>query len=109
MKSGPLDRRVTIKRATTTANSFGEGVKTWATLATVWASQSPVSDAERVQSGQITADAQMRFRIRYSRAVADVNPKDRLEIGGKVFEIWGVKEIGRREGLEISATARADE
>jgi hypothetical protein len=40
--------------------------------------------------------------------VADLSPKDRLTFDGRVFNIIGVKEIGRREGLEISASARAD-
>jgi SPP1 family predicted phage head-tail adaptor len=106
--SGALDRRIAIKRATISQDDFGQGVKSWATLATVWASRKPISDAERVQSGEITAEAQCRFQIRYSSTVADVNPKDRIEYDGMIYEIWGVKEIGRRVGLEISATALAD-
>jgi len=37
-----------------------------------------------------------------------VNPKDRVRFDGRVFDIYGVKEIPYRAGLEITATARAD-
>jgi len=78
MKSGPLDRRITIQRATVTANSLGEGIQSWSTLATVWASVEYIKDAEREQSGQIRAERAARFVIRWSPTVANINAKDRL-------------------------------
>jgi SPP1 family predicted phage head-tail adaptor len=108
MESGKLDRRIVIERAALTANAFGEGVPTWAPLAEVWAHKQDVSDKERQQSAEVSAEITTRFRIRWSPDVATLNPKDRIVFDGRTFEIWGVKEIGRREGLEISATARAE-
>ena len=107
IKSRELDRRIAIERATLTDDGFGK-VHAWTPLATVWAKSMPLSDGERWRAGSIGATATHRFRIRYSSQVADLNPKDRLVFEGRVFDITGVKELGRREGLEITASARAD-
>jgi SPP1 family predicted phage head-tail adaptor len=108
MLAGQLDRRVAVQRATTIANGFNEPVATWGTVATVWARKRDVSDKERQQAGETAAEITTRFQVRYSGTLATLNPKDRLVCDGRTYEIWGVKELGRREGLEISATARAD-
>jgi len=108
MDAGRLDRRVTLKRATSTMNGFNDPELTWSTLATVWASVVPVSDAERMRAGETLAAKQSRFTIRYSSTVADLDPKDRLTFDGRDYDLNGVKELGRREYLEITATARAE-
>ena len=108
MDAGRLDRRVELRRATTTANAFNEPIATWATLAKVWAEAKPVLDAERQQAGQTLASKSYRFTIRYSTDVADLDPRDRVLFDGRDYDIAGVKEIGRREFLEITANARAE-
>jgi SPP1 family predicted phage head-tail adaptor len=108
MLAGHLDRRIEIQRATTTTNAFNEPVPTWGTVATVWARKRDVSDKERQQAGETAAEITTRFQVRFSATLAALNPKDRLVCEARIYDIWGVKEIGRREGLEISATARAD-
>lgn len=108
MRAGKLDRRITLERFTATRDEFNEPVETWGTLATVSASYEPLSDGEKFRASETAAEASARFAIRYSTTVADLNPKDRLTFEGDPWEIVRVKEIGRREGLEITATARAD-
>lgn len=108
MDAGRLDRRIVIQRATTAADSFNEPVQTWATLATVWAMAKPVSDGERQRAGETLADKQYRFTVRWSYDVSDVDPRDRVVFDGRTFDIIGAKEIGRREFIEITATARAE-
>ena len=108
MKAGKLDRRVTLQRFTSTVDAYNEPVLTWATLAVRWASYEPLSDGERFRAGETAADASARFVIRWSSTVEDLNPKDRLTFDGVTYQILRVKEIGRREGLEITAAARAD-
>lgn len=89
-------------------NGFNEPELTWNTLATVWASVVPVSDGERMRAGETLGSKQSRFTIRYSSTVANVDPKDRIVFDGKTYDVNGVKEVGRREYLEITATARAE-
>jgi len=108
LSAGDLDRRVTLERFTTTVDAFNEPVKAWGVLAARAASYHPLSDGERFRAGETAATASARFVIRYSAAVADLNPRDRLIFEGVTFQIVRVKEIGRREGLEITADARAD-
>lgn len=108
LTAGKLDRKIILQRFTETRDEYNEPVKTWATLATRSASYEPLSDGERFRASETAANASARFVIRYSAAVADLNPKDRLMFEGDPWEILRVKEIGRREGIEISATVRAD-
>lgn len=108
LAAGKLDRRITLQRFTSAPDAFNEPVLTWATLATRWASYEPLSDGEKFRAGETAAEASARFVIRRSSAVAGLNPKDRLVFEGDTYEIVRVKEIGRREGIEITAGARAD-
>lgn len=108
MRAGDLDRRIVILRAATTRDAMNEAVPTWSALATVWASVTPVGDGERLRAGQVLASRMVRFVVRYSSVTATVDPRDRVQFDGRVYDINGVKEIGRRVGLEITATARAE-
>lgn len=108
MDAGRLDHRISIKRATTTTNGFNEPVYTWATLITVWAAVAPVNDAERLRAGETLAMKQTRFTIRYSTTAATIDPRDRLTFEGRDYDVNGVKDVGRREYIEITATARAE-
>ena len=108
MQTGKLDRRVRLERFTETRDEYNEPVETWALMATRSASYEPLSDGERFRAGETAANASARFQIRWSTQVADLNPKDRLIFGGVTHEIIRVKELNRREGLEITTAARAD-
>ncbi|MFT6772466.1 MAG: SPP1 family predicted phage head-tail adaptor [Paracoccaceae bacterium] len=109
MEAGRLDRRVTLRRATAAPDAFNEPVQTWADLATVWAEARPISDRERIAAAQIAATVTHRFTIRWADGLADLSPRDRLIFEAREFDISAVKEIGRRDGLEITASARADQ
>lgn len=108
MDAGRFDRRIAIKRAAATVNAFNEPVYSWSTLATVWAQMVPVNDAERMRAGETLANMQARFTIRWSATAATIDPRDRLTFEEREYDINGVKQIGRREYLEITATARAE-
>lgn len=108
MLAGKLDRRITLQRATVTANSLNEPVKTWAELATVAAAKLEVRDSERQRAAETAAVIDTRFQIRWSSRVSTVDAADRVLFGGRVFNILGVKEIGRRVGLELSCQARSE-
>lgn len=108
MDAGRLDRRIVLKRRKTGANSYGEPVDQWSTLAEVAASVIPVSDGERWRAGETLASKLCRFTIRWSARVSALDPRDQIEYGGRVWDIQGVKEIGRRQFLEITAAARAE-
>ncbi len=109
MEPGLRNRRVVIQRATVTQDlGSGENIETWATYATEFAEMLPLSDSERVKAAEVSAEITTRFRVAWKSSISTVNPKDRLTFDGKTWDIWGVKEIGFREGIEITAAARAD-
>jgi SPP1 family predicted phage head-tail adaptor len=106
--AGILKRRMTIQRATVSPNAFNEPVETWATLATVHVGRRDASAGESYKAQEVGAKISARFTIRYSAAVADVNPRDRLIHAGLVYDIVAVREKERNRWLEIDAVARPD-
>lgn len=108
LSAGKMDRRINIERFVATVDEYNEPVKAWSVLTTVAAAYEPLSDGERFRASETAATASARFVIRYSTTTATVDPKDRLTFEGVSYEIVNVKPIGRREGIEITAGARAD-
>jgi len=120
--AGKLDRRVEILStgALAQANAFqadafqphsstqsasGAISTTWQAVATVWAECLPGPGREGFGPDQRAAYNATRFRIRYRE---NVTPLNRLRCGGREYDIHGVQEIGRREGLEMLAEARTE-
>ena len=109
MDAGKLDRRVQFRRFTLTDDGFTT-VETWADHgAPVWASRRDVSDRERMAAMEVSATITTRFQVRWSSFTAGITPKDRLTCEGAEYEITGIKELGRRQGFEITASVRADQ
>lgn len=107
--SGKRDRRITILRASHARNAMNEKVAVWTPLGVPrWAAFTPVSDGERFRAGETLAQQKARFTILYCAEMASVDPRDRVQFDGHVWDINGVKEVGRRQELEITATARAE-
>ena len=108
VKAGALDRRVQFRRNTPTDDGFAD-VEVWADHgAPVWASKREVSDRERMAALEVSATISARFQVCYSSFTAGITPKDRLICEGREYDIAGIKELGRRDGFEITANARAD-
>lgn len=87
MIAGKLRHRVYIQRATEAANTYGEMVKTWASIYRVWASVEPLTGRELERAQQVSAEATTRVKIRYTD---DVTVGDRILFGTydqRVFEI----------------------
>ena len=104
-----MDSRVAIQRATLTVNSYGERAESWATIATVWAEvQYKVGGGESLQSDQVFSEQRVHFIIRYSSDVSDLKPSDRVSYKSNVYQIEGIQEIGRQEGLRIVTTLRGE-
>lgn len=105
MDAGRLDRRITIQTFTESNNTFREPIKTWVTLATVWAQLVPQRGTERyaIREGQaVDARALVIWRIRHR---TDVTTLMRISYGGELYDIQDIREIGRREGLELATSA----
>ncbi len=108
LDAGRLDRLVQFERASMTTDALNEPVEQWGLLASVWASATPVSDGERFAAGERAAEITMRFRTHHCAVLADLDERDRVVFDGRVYDITGVKEIGRQRGIEVTAAARAE-
>ena len=100
IRAGSLDRRITVQQATTTLDSFGEPIKAWADLCTVWAQVKPVGGNERFQGQQVNPEVDTRFIIRYR---TDVRVAQRVVYDGEQYDVLGILEIGRHAGQELLA------
>lgn len=106
--SGSLNRRATFQRATVTFNSFNEEVETWSTLASVFINRRDASAGESYKAQEVGGQLSIRFTIRYSSDVADLNPRDRVLYNGAVYNITGVREIMRNRWMEVDAVIQPD-
>lgn len=82
--AGWLRHRVTIQKLAGTQNSYGEKVKTWQDVATVWASVEPLRGREYIEAAAKKAEVTHRVRIRYR---SGINAGMRVIYGSRVFEI----------------------
>ena len=103
MRSGKMDRLITIGEFTSVQDSYGQETETWTEFATVWAEKIDIKARERFAAQQDIAEETTRFRIRW---LAGLTPKMRIVHDGKVYNITGIAELGRRGGLEITTEAR---
>lgn len=97
MRAGKLDRTITIQRGTNIVNEYGSPAFTWANLATLRAQVVQSSTEEFIENGAEEKTVVI-FRTRF---LAGVTAADRVHYLGGDFNIRELKEIGRREGLEI--------
>lgn len=103
MNFSKMDRRVTLLTYAPTRDAAGGVVEAWTDGAEVWAERRDQPGREVLAAGQINAATSALFFIRYR---SDIGAKDRLRCEGLEYDIVSLKEIGRRDGVEIAATAR---
>lgn len=108
MQAGKMDRRIKLRKCTRALDAAGQQIENWTDFALVWAKVTPISDGEKFGAGEVKAYATHRFQIRYASQIADIDPTWRIELDNKIYDISGCKEIGRREGWELTATARGE-
>lgn len=108
MDAGKLDRRVQFLRATLADDGFSNVEEFAPHGMRVWAARQDISDGEKMRGGLVSASIMARFTIRSSNYSRDLTPRDRIDQGGLVWEIIGIKEIGRNQFLEVTAQARSD-
>lgn len=102
MRTGELNRRITIQSATTAQDAFGTPVETWSTFAEVWARVRYKGGREGIDAGAVSARQTAEFRVRHR---SGLNRQMRISYDGDIWIIEAIQEIGRREGFDILAVA----
>jgi SPP1 family predicted phage head-tail adaptor len=89
----------------------GEMTASWEEQATVWAERRDLKGSERFEAQQTAAKVEAEYRIRYPTAYMPT-PSDTwrvVDLGtDREFDIVAVLEIGRREGLSLLVSGRAE-
>lgn len=106
MQIGNLDRRVTLMTVTRSQDpNTGEEVETFVAGQTVWGQKLDVTGKEFFSAGQINAEVNTKFIIRYRTGVT---PDMKLRCEGVDYDIMHPPiELGRRQWLQILAKKRA--
>jgi SPP1 family predicted phage head-tail adaptor len=108
LDAGTLDRRIIVERPETTNDSYNRPQTVWTLVKSVRASWRRATANERMSAAQVGAQVTDVFEVRWSSTMAAVDPKCRLRFEGRIYDISEVTPIGRRNGLLIRASARAD-
>lgn len=109
MRAGALDRRIQFLRATAVDDGLATRPGSYLPHGDpVWAGRQDIRDGEKVAAGSIYGEVSCRFTVRSTTFTRGITTKDVLVEGRWHFEIIGLKDLGRRDGIEITATARTD-
>lgn len=99
---GNMDRRINIERLTKTRKPSGDTFETWAPVATVWAEVLQQTANEFFTGYGEAETGTVIFRVRFRPGIMT---KDRVSFDGTDYDIKEIKEIGRRDALELRGEA----
>ena len=107
MIAGRLDRFITIEQPTYTVDqtTHQKQITAWTTYKTTWAALVNKQSMEVVEEGQLVFKNTHEFKIRYYDA-EDVKADMRINYDSDIYNIVGVKELGRKEGYLLTAIRR---
>lgn len=101
IRAGRFDRLIRFERNTPTGDdSIGTPVAAWAKLRDAWAAMNQISGTETFKSGKELSSRVSTFTVHYFEGLTAA---DRISYDSKKWDILTIREIGRRELLEITA------
>ena len=108
IRAGQLDRLITIEAPGGSADDYGETspntAANWTTVvANLPAQKVPLRGAEAIEARTRVGTETGKFIVRWR---SDVTVKCRIVFETKNWNIVSVTEVGRREGLELTAVTR---
>lgn len=98
MNAGRFDTLVEIWRYTSTANDYGEAVKTWTKLSDIYARVDYLNGTEGVNAEQWQNKQGITVMVRYTD---DLTVKDRVKHGNDYYNVIAISEIDRRMYLKL--------
>lgn len=102
MRAGKLTKTIVIERTATTVDDYGTPSEGWTIIATVRAQVLQQTTQEFLAAPGTTAETATVFRIRHRDGIETA---DRITHDGKAFDVKEIKELGRREGLDLRCIA----
>jgi SPP1 family predicted phage head-tail adaptor len=95
-QAGQLDRRITIQTFSETTDNFGQEVKSFSTLASVWANVVEKVGSEGEDGEMIAATKKVEFVIRYR---TDVNEEMRISYNSNTYKIQAIQSADARKAF----------
>lgn len=111
LRAGRLDKRVEVWRKTLNQDpETGEEIEVWILERNLMMGKRDVSASERFSANQEIAEISTVFTARWHPGAIEIRPDThRLRHRGRDYDIQGpVREIGREDGIEFAAKARAE-
>lgn len=94
MRTGGLDKRITLQKPVYNRNSFNELEASYIRAATVWGSFLAQSGRLVYEAKQANSEVQGVVRIRYN---ADIQPDWRLQYGTRILKILSIINIREQD------------
>lgn len=101
MRAGKLNRVIDIERAVVTVDTFGTPVETWKWVTSLRAQLVEETAEETMRSHGSATETLLVFRTRFY----DLTLAERIVYGGRPYDLKKIKELGRRQGMELHAAA----
>ena len=97
---GKRDRKIVVLMPAVTRGASGDSITTYVPRFSkpLHAGVAGASARERMAAGQNTAPWELKLTVLYNAAISR---NDRIEYAGETYDIVGMSELGRREGLEM--------
>jgi SPP1 family predicted phage head-tail adaptor len=102
---GAMSRRLTLEAPVETPDGAGGVTRSYAAIATLWASIEPIAARGDVVAADAGATVTHRISIRRS---PDITIRHRFRDGPRMFRIVSMRERDQGRFLEIHAEERAD-
>ena len=104
IRSGNLDRQITLERKSETVSVSGAVMSAWSEIATVRAELVQQSADEYLRGYGEAEQGNLIFRIRY---LDGLTTADRVIYEGAAYDVDQIAELGRRRGLELRVSGGA--
>lgn len=101
---GELDEIITIEQRSIAIDNAGQQIESWSPyLTSIFCDIKYATATEKEDGGRITDFDVLIFYIRYD---SGVNQAMRILYDNAIFDILGIKKVGRERFLEITGKAR---
>ena len=95
-QAGQLDRRIIIQGFSESTDTFGQEVKSFSTLDTVWANVKEKIGSEGEEGDMIASTKKVEFIIRYR---TDVNEQMRILYNSNIYKIQTIQTADARKAF----------
>lgn len=102
MRAGKLDKTISIERHAVTVDDYGTESEGWSVITTVRAQLVQSTTEEFMRSFGSSGETAVIFRIRHRDGL---KVADRVTAQEQAYDVKEIKELGRREGLELRCLA----